>query len=113
MPTHRAVAATAKGVLEQVDLPTPKPAHGEVLIELAYAVLIAFDAYQLDREYNVPTYSHVLSIGSSGYVKTVDQGVTDLKEGDKVFAYNVLASRNRALQDYTLVPRIQVAKMTY
>ena len=84
MSHHFAIATTAKGVLEQVQLPTPQPGPGNVLIKVHYAALIPFDTYQLDRGYLVSDYPHVLSIASAGVVKAVGEGVTDLKEGDKV-----------------------------
>ncbi|KAI0690488.1 chaperonin 10-like protein [Cytidiella melzeri] len=111
MSSHRAIAATAKGVLEQINLPTPTPAREEVLIQVAYAALAPFDAYQLDRGFAVAGYPHVLGLASAGFVKAVGEGVTDLREGDKVCAYNLHVNSNKALQEYALVSRILVAKL--
>lgn len=84
MSTHRAIATTAKGVLEVVQLPTPTPGSDDVLIKIAYTALIPFDTYQIDRAYAVSEYPHVLGFATSGFVKAVGEGVTDLKEGDRV-----------------------------
>ena len=84
MTSHFAIATTAKGVLEQIQLPTPTPGPGEVLIKVHYAALIPFDTYQLDRGYVVNEYPHVLAFAGAGEVKAVGEGVVDLKEGDKV-----------------------------
>ncbi|KAL5535938.1 hypothetical protein ACEPAF_4032 [Sanghuangporus sanghuang] len=111
MSTHFAVATTAKGILEQVQLPTPQPGPGNVLIKVHYAALIPPDTYQLDRGYMVSDYPNVLGFASAGVVKAVGHGVTDLKEGDKVSSFNYPARENKALQEYTLVPRYLVAKL--
>lgn len=84
MSTHLAIATTSKGVLEQVQLPTPTPGPGEVLIKVNYTALIPFDTYQIDRAYVVAEYPHVLGFASAGTVKAVGEGVSDLKEGDRV-----------------------------
>lgn len=88
MASHTAVATTSKGVLEVVQLPTPTPDPGEVLIKIQYSALIAFDTYQLDAAYYIPDngYPHVLGFASAGIVESVGDGVTDLKEGDRVGA---------------------------
>ncbi|KAL5533781.1 hypothetical protein ACEPAG_241 [Sanghuangporus baumii] len=111
MSTHFAVATTSKGILEQVQLPTPQPGPGNVLIKVHYAALIPPDTYQLDRGYTVNEYPHVLGFASAGVVKAVEDGITDLKEGDKVSAFNYPARENKALQEYTLVPRYLVSKL--
>lgn len=86
MTTHTAVATTAKGKLEVITLPTPIPEPGEVLIRVRYAALIPPDTYQLDSGFllNEDSYPYVLGFAASGEVKTVGDGVADLKEGDKV-----------------------------
>ncbi|KAL5494804.1 hypothetical protein ACEPAI_266 [Sanghuangporus weigelae] len=111
MSTHFAVATTARGILEQVQLPTPQPGPGNVLIKVHYTALTPPDTYQLDRGFMVSDYPCVLGLASAGVVKAVGNGVTDLKEGDKVSAFNYPARENKALQEYTLVPRYLVSKL--
>lgn len=113
MSTHRAVAITAIGSLEVIDLPTPSPGPDEVLIHVRYATLIPFDEYQLDTGFALSPgdYPRVVGFASAGYVKTVGSNVSDLKEGDKVTAYNFPDTKNKAAQEYTIVPRALVAKV--
>lgn len=86
MSTHIAIATTAKGVLEQIQVSTPTPGPGEVLIHVHYTALLPFDTYQLDIAYTLTddSYPHVLGFAAAGEVKSVGEGVTDLKEGDRV-----------------------------
>ncbi|KAH8119725.1 chaperonin 10-like protein [Phellopilus nigrolimitatus] len=113
MSTHLAIATTAKGVLEQVQLPTPTPGPGEVLIKVHFTALIPFDTYQLDMAYRVSddSYPHVLGFAAAGEVKSVGEGVRDLKEGDRVASFNYPLSKDKAMQEYTLVARTLVAKV--
>lgn len=84
MATHKAIATTSKGVLEEISLPTPTPGPGEVLIQVHYVGMIPFDTYQLDRAYHVAEYPLVLGFSASGVVKAVGDGVDNLQVGDKV-----------------------------
>lgn len=86
MSSHTALATTSKGVLEVVQLPTPKPGPGEVLVKMQYAALIAFDTYQLDRGYflSESSYPHVLGFSGAGTVEAAGDDASDLKEGDRV-----------------------------
>ena len=86
MSSHVAIAITSKGNLEEVQVSTPTPGPGEVLIRVHYAALIPFDTYQLDRGYLLTekSYPHVIGFSASGLVKAVGEGVTDLKVGDRV-----------------------------
>ncbi|KAI5115942.1 hypothetical protein M0805_004939 [Coniferiporia weirii] len=113
MSTHIAIATTARGVLEQIHVSTPTPGPGEVLINVHYTALLPFDTYQLDMAYKLTddSYPHVLGFAAAGEVKSVGEGVTDLKEGDRVASFNYPLSKNKALQEYTLIPRTLVAKV--
>lgn len=82
--SHRAIATTAKGVLEELQVPTEAPGHGEVRVKMHFAALIPFDTYQLDRGYAVASYPLALGFSGSGVVDEVGTGVTSLKVGDKV-----------------------------
>lgn len=84
MPTHRAIATTAKGVFEEIEVPTTRPETGEVLIKVDYASMIAFDTYQTDLTYMVAQYPVVLGFNAAGTVAEVGPGVDDLKVGDRV-----------------------------
>ena len=82
--SHKAIAITSKGVLEEITVPTPKPGPKDVMIKNQYAAMIAFDTYQLDRAYNVPSYPLVLGFSAAGTVHAVGSDVSDLKAGDRV-----------------------------
>ena len=88
MSTHKAIATTSKGVLEEIKRATPAPGLDEVLIQVKYAGMIAFDTYQLDRAYHVSEYPLVLGFSASGIVKAVGEGVDGLKAGDHVRVQN-------------------------
>ncbi|THH10406.1 hypothetical protein EW145_g1353 [Phellinidium pouzarii] len=113
MSTHIAIAATAKGVLEQVQLPTPTPGPGEVLIKVQYAAFIPLDSSQLDIAYKLADdpYPHVLGYSAAGEIKSIGEGVSDLKEGDRVTSYTYPLSKNKASQEYVLIGRNLVAKV--
>jgi NADPH:quinone reductase-like Zn-dependent oxidoreductase len=82
--THQAIAVTSKGVLESIRLPTPKPGPSEVVFKVDYASLIAFDAYQLDRNFMVNDYPNILGFNGAGTVVGVGSEVKDLTVGDRV-----------------------------
>ncbi|KAI0759307.1 chaperonin 10-like protein [Irpex lacteus] len=109
--THRAIAITSPGTIEQITLPTPTPTGNEVLIEVEYTALIPFDTYQIDKAYFVQGYPHVLGFASAGQVKAVGNEVDDLKVGDKVAAFNFPTAKNKGLQEFALVLRPVVAKL--
>lgn len=113
MSTHRGVAITAIGSLKVLNLPTPEPGPDEVLIHVHYAALIPFDGYQLDKGYalSADDLPRVVGFASAGLVKAVGTNVKDLREGDRVAAFNMPASKNKAAQEYTVVPRFLVAKV--
>jgi NADPH2:quinone reductase len=82
----RAVVAQRAGgpeVLEVVELPTPEPGAGEVLIRHAAIGLNFIDTYQRSGLYPV-TYPLVLGGEASGTVEAVGPGVTRFRPGDRV-----------------------------
>lgn len=84
MSTHTAIAATAKGQFDAIQVPTEDPKSGEVLIKVAFAAMIAFDTYVTDRGYYVQEYPLILGFNASGIIASVGEGVDDLKPGDRV-----------------------------
>jgi len=87
MSTHIAIASTAKGEIDQIQVTTEAPGKGEVLIKTAYGSMIAFDTYVTDRGYYVQSYPATLGFSSAGVVEKVGEGVDDLKVGDRVSIY--------------------------
>lgn len=84
MRSHTAIATTSKGNFGAIQVPTESPGEGEVLIKVAYAAVISFDAYVVDRAFYVQSYPWVLGFNASGIVKSVGDDVSDLKVGDRV-----------------------------
>lgn len=84
MSTHKAIAATAKGQFDEIQFPTRAPDLDEVLIKVAYASMIAFDTYVVDRGFFVNTYPVVLGFACAGIVEKVGSDITDLRIGDRV-----------------------------
>ncbi|KAI0759309.1 GroES-like protein [Irpex lacteus] len=110
--SHPAIAVTSPGTLEQITLPTLSPAADEVQIEVEYAALVPVDVYQIDTAFFVQEYPHVIGFTSAGRVAAVGDNINDLKVGDKVAAYNFPAAKNKGLQQFAVVPRVLVARLS-
>ena len=82
--SHKAIATTAKGVVEEISVPTTELGPGEVRIRVDYAAAIPLDAYQVDRGLYIQVYPQTLGSSATGKVVEVGQNVHDLKVGDKV-----------------------------
>ena len=100
MSTHTAIATTSLNVVESIELPTPSPDANEVLVEMNYGAMIAFDTYQVDRGFFLQSYPLVLGFSGSGIVKSVGAGVDDLKPGDRVS--NLLAMSSTQSFEYMI-----------
>ncbi|KAF8182354.1 hypothetical protein BJ912DRAFT_978682 [Pholiota molesta] len=68
MSTHTAIAATAKGQFDAIQVPTHPPVEGEVLIKVEYAAMIAFDTYVVDRGLYVQSYPMTLGFTAAGTI---------------------------------------------
>ena len=69
------------------EMPTPQPAAGQVLIEVAYAGVNRPDVLQRSGRYPPPTdASPVLGLEVAGVIAAVGDGVTQWHVGDKVCA---------------------------
>ena len=88
--TMRAIEITKAGgpeVLQPTDRPMPQPAHGQVVIKVAYAGVNRPDALQRAGMYAPPpTASDLPGLEASGMVSAVGEGVSGLAVGDKVCA---------------------------
>ncbi len=79
--------AGAPDVLQLAERDVPKPAHGEILIKVAYAGVNRPDALQRAGAYAPPKgASDLPGLEASGEVAAVGAGVTEWKVGDKVCA---------------------------
>lgn len=113
MITHRAVAIVAIGSLEVIDLPTPVLGPEDVLVHVRYASLGPTDVYQLDKGYvlSANDLPRVVGFGAAGFVKAVGENVKGLQEGDRIATYNMPENKNKAAQEYAVVPSFLVAKI--
>lgn len=88
--THRVIEISRPGgpeVLTLAERPVPKPAHGEVLIKVAYAGVNRPDALQRAGLYDPPKgASDLPGLECAGAVAATGPGVTTLKVGDKICA---------------------------
>ncbi|MEM9551253.1 MAG: alcohol dehydrogenase catalytic domain-containing protein, partial [Pseudomonadota bacterium] len=74
-------------VLQPVSRPRPEPAHGQVVIEVAWAGVNRPDALQRAGLYNPPpTASDLPGLEASGTITAVGTGVSDWSIGDQVCA---------------------------
>ncbi|KAF7977984.1 hypothetical protein HWV62_1819 [Athelia sp. TMB] len=111
MSTHTAIATTAKGVLEAIQVVTETPGPGEILLKTSYSSMIAFDTYVTDLGYYVQEYPVTLGFNAAGTVASVGEGVTDLVAGDRVTAFAYQGTRSKAMQEYTVLSRSVCAKI--
>ena len=88
--TMRAVEITQPGgpdVLQLTERPVPKPAHGQVVIKVAWAGVNRPDALQRAGSYAPPpTASDLPGLEASGEVVALGAGVAGLAVGDEVCA---------------------------
>ena len=85
MPSsHKAVAATGLGRIDEVEVPTIAPGPGEVLIKVEFSSLVAFDTYETDLGLYVERYPYILGLNASGTIAAVGEDVRGLVVGDRV-----------------------------
>lgn len=94
MARVRAVEVTEAGgpeVLRVVDLPTPEPGPGEVLVDVTAAGVNFIDIYRRAGLYPMKT-PFIAGSEGAGTVRQVGHGVTDVKVGDQVGWKDTLGS---------------------
>jgi len=82
----RAIQVSEHGgpdVLELVEVPTPDPGQGQVLVDIAAAGLNYIDTYQRTGAYPIPT-PFILGQEGAGTVRALGSGVEELSVGDRV-----------------------------
>jgi putative PIG3 family NAD(P)H quinone oxidoreductase len=88
--TMKAMAIGEPGgpdVLELVERPVPRPGHGQVLIEIAWAGVNRPDALQRAGAYAPPPgASDLPGLEAAGRIAALGPGITDWSVGDKVCA---------------------------
>jgi NADPH2:quinone reductase len=91
MKAIRYEATGGPEVLRLVDLPSPVPATGEVLVRVHAAGLNFIDVYQRTGLYTVPLPS-TPGLEGAGVVEALGPGVTGFAAGDRVAWANALGS---------------------
>lgn len=108
--TMHAIVARTTGtadVLEYAELPTPRPAAGEVLIRVAAAGVNYADVLQRQGRYPVPTNgSPVPGLEVAGEIVTLGAGVVDCKVGDHVCTL----VDGGAYAEYAVAPALQLLR---
>nr|GAT56977.1 predicted protein [Mycena chlorophos] len=110
MATHTAIATTAKGHFEAIQMPTQTmPPAGSVLIEVAYASMVAFDTYITDLGLGITEYPVVLGLNVAGTVKAVGAGEKRLQVGDQITGFSIYSGGSKdglqgTLQEYLVLP---------
>jgi len=79
-------------VLKLEEVPTPKPAAGQVLIKIHAAGVNPADTYARSGNYAViPPLPYTPGIEGAGGVDSVGDGVTSVKPGDRVYVERSLS----------------------
>ncbi|KAL4067251.1 chaperonin 10-like protein [Scleroderma yunnanense] len=111
--THSAIATIAKGVVESIQFPTSDPGPGEVVVKVAYSTIVAPDVYMTDHGMfiNPEDYPVPLGLNVSGIVGAVGDGVTRLKEGDRVCAFTLTEKKSKGLQTKAVIHQTLCAQI--
>jgi NADPH2:quinone reductase len=102
-------------VLKLEELPTPRPAAGQVLVRIHAVGVNPYDTYMRNGLYPVkPALPYTPGSDAAGSVEAVGEGVTKVKKGDRVYTAKTLTG---AYAEYALTLESQVhplpAKITY
>jgi alcohol dehydrogenase, propanol-preferring len=82
--TMRAAVLDAPGRLEVREVPTPEPAAGQVLVEVAACAVCRTDLHIIDGELARPKLPLILGHQAVGTISAVGDGVADRRPGDLV-----------------------------
>ncbi len=102
-------------VLKLEEVPTPRPAVGQVLVRMHAAGVNPYDTYMRNGVYAVkPPLPYTPGSDGAGVVEAVGEGVNKAKPGDRVYTAKTLTG---AYAEYALTLESQVhplpAKITY
>ena len=102
-------------VLKLEDVPTPRPAAGQVLVRIHAVGVNPYDTYMRNGVYAVkPPLPYTPGSDGAGVVEAVGQGVNKVKPGDRVYVAKTVTG---AYAEYALTLESQVhplpAKVTY
>jgi NADPH2:quinone reductase len=102
-------------VLKLEEVPTPRPAAGQVLVRIRAAGVNPYDTYMRNGVYAIkPPLPYTPGSDGAGTVEAVGEGVNKLKPGDRVYTAKTVTG---AYAEYALTLGSQVhplpAKITY
>ncbi len=102
-------------VLKLEEIPTPRPAAGQVLVRIHAAGVNPYDTYMRNGTYAIkPPLPYTPGSDGAGVVEAVGEGVNKVKPGDRVYLANTVTG---AYAEYTLALESQVhplpANMTF
>ena len=93
-------------VLELEEIPTPRPAAGQVLVRVNAAGVNPFDTYMRSGSYAIkPPLPYTPGSDAAGTVESVGAGVSEVKPADRVYTANTLSG---AYAEYALAVESQV-----
>ena len=73
-------------VLKLEDVPTPRPAAGQVLVRIRAAGVNPYDTYMRNGTYAVkPPLPYTPGSDAAGDVEAIGEGVSKVKRGDRVY----------------------------
>jgi NADPH2:quinone reductase len=102
-------------VLKLEEVPTPRPAVGQVLVRIHAAGVNPYDTYMRNGVYAIkPPLPYTPGSDGAGVVEAVGEGVSKVKPGDRVYTAKTVTG---AYAEYALTLESQVhplpAKITY
>ncbi len=102
-------------VLKLEEIPTPRPAAGQVLVRIHAAGVNPYDTYMRNGTYAIkPPLPYTPGSDGAGVVDSVGEGVDNVKPGDRVYVARTLTG---AYAEYALTLESQVhslpAKISY
>jgi len=93
--------------LQLTDFPDPRPAAGEVILDVAYAALNPADRYLAEGAYpSRPKFPHILGRDGAGTITAIGPDVTNWKPGDRalILRSDIGVSRAGTFAQHVTVP---------
>jgi len=116
MTTHKGLLLTeAKGKLTLGSVNRPSLEKGEVLVKNVACAVNPVDWKQIEYNFWIPTLPYINGCDIAGTIEEVGEGVTNVKKGDRVFAYTGVNRplKNGGYQEYTVVPGDLIGKIPH
>ncbi len=93
-------------VLKLEEIPTPRPAAGQVLVHVKAVGVNPYDTYMRNGTYAIkPPLPYTPGSDAAGTIESVGAGVSKVKPGDRVYTANTLSG---TYAEYTLAVESQV-----